>query len=402
MKIFWIISQYASTPKTGMGGRHYYLAKELAKQGHKVYLIAAGYTHLLRNPPKMKSSFKIEKIEGFNFIWIDMPKYSDAHDKKRILNWFLFAWKVLRLPKLIAEKPDIILASSPSLLTSWSAKKLADKFQAKYIFEVRDIWPLTLIKLGGYSKSHLFIKFLQWIEDKAYSDADIVISNLPNAVEHMVGRGMDRDKFCWIPNGFDQNEVIHAEPLSKKTLSQIPKDKFIVGYAGTLGIANSLNCFILAAKILQKKDEIAFVLVGSGKEKIVLEEMSKGLFNVFFIDAIPKQQMQTMLSMFNVCYLGWKDESLYRFGIAPNKLPEYMLSKKPILHSYSGSHDFVKLAYAGISVPAESPQAVAHAILELKNMTQERRNKMGKNGRKYALENLDYEKLAKTLSKVLD
>jgi glycosyltransferase involved in cell wall biosynthesis len=79
-----------------------------------------------------------------------------------------------------------------------------------------------------------------------------------------------------------------------------------------------------------------------------------------------------------------------------------MLSKKPILYSYSGSHDFVKLTCAGISIPAESPQAVADAILELKSITQERINKMGKNGRKYALENLDYEKLAKTLSKALD
>lgn len=398
----WIINQYASTPQTGMGGRHYYLAKELAIQGHKVHLIAAGFTHLLRQPPKLVQEYTVEPIEkDFNFVWIDMPKYSNAHDKKRILNWFLFAWKLLKLPKMIADKPDVILCSSPSLVSFLGAQKLSKKLKTKLAFEVRDIWPLTLIELGGYSHKHPFIKLLQWIEDRAYHNADIVLSNLPNAVEHMVSRGMNRDKFTWVPNGFDLDELQNAQPLNKEAKSALPADKFIVGYTGTLGVANALEYFIEAAKILKDRTDIVFVLVGGGKEKQNLVEKSKDLSNIQFLDPIPKQQIQSMLAEFDVCYIGWKKEPIYRFGIAPNKLSEYMLSSKPIIHSYSGSSDFVKMANAGLSIPAQDSQAIVDAVLKLKSMTQSERNQMGENGKKFALENHDYSKLALKLFKAL-
>jgi len=72
-KTFYLINQYASTPETGMGGRYYYLAKELAKRGHKIYLIGASYNHLLRIPPYLKDDYRIDNISGFKFVWIKMP-----------------------------------------------------------------------------------------------------------------------------------------------------------------------------------------------------------------------------------------------------------------------------------------------------------------------------------------
>ncbi|MBE0494660.1 MAG: glycosyltransferase family 4 protein [Thiomicrospira sp.] len=400
-KTFWLINQYASTPETGMGGRHFYLAKELAKQGHTVYLIAASYTHLLRKPPALKDEYKIEDVAGFKFVWVKVPEYGDAHDKKRVLNWFKFAWKLSKLPKVIVDKPDAILFSSPSLIPFLGAQRLARKFNAKLAFEVRDIWPLTLVELGGYSPKHPFIRLMQWMEDKAYRDSDVVLSNLPNAVEHMVQRGMDKAKFSWIPNGFDLDEVSQTQPIAESVINSLPKDKFIVGYAGTLGVANALDTLIEAAEILKDQTDIAFVLVGGGKEKPCLVEKAQSLNNVIFIEPIKKAQIQTMLKQFDVCFIGWRNESIYRFGIAPNKLPEYMMSAKPIVHSYSGSFDFVVKADAGISVPPENPQAVAEAVLKLKAMSTQERTELGQNGRNYAIQNHDYAKLAEKLAKVL-
>ena len=85
IKTIWIINQYASTPETSMGGRHYYLAKELSKRGYSVYVVAASYTHLLREPPLCKSELNIEQVSGFNFVWVRVSKYSNAHSIKRIL-----------------------------------------------------------------------------------------------------------------------------------------------------------------------------------------------------------------------------------------------------------------------------------------------------------------------------
>jgi len=402
-KTFWLINQYASTPETGMGGRHYYLAKELAKQGHTVYLIAAGYTHLLRTPLELDKDYTIETVTaGFNFVWVKLPKYSHAHDKKRVLNWFIFAWKLLKLPKVIEDKADAILYSSPSLIAFLGAQRLAKKLQTKLAFEVRDIWPLTLIELGGYSPKHPFIRLMQWVEDRAYHDSDVVLSNLPSAVEHMVARGMVRGKFQWIPNGCDLSELKTPKPLSVTTQLALPKGKFIIGYAGTLGVANALDSFIEAALLLKGEVEIAFVLVGGGKEKSTLVEQAKGLNNVYFIDPIPKQQIHSMLAEFDVCYIGLTKDPLFRFGVSPNKLFEYLLSLCPVLYAIeSGDYLPVDECKAGLSIPAEDPQAIADAVVKLKDMSPEERQKMGENGRIYALEHHDYAKLAQKLAHVL-
>ena len=404
-KTIWIINQYASTPETGMGGRHYHLARELAKQGHKVYLVAASYTHILREPPKVDEPYQIQLIEGINFVWVKMPYYDNAHSKKRIINWFLFAWKLRGLIKTIADKPDTILYSSPSLIGFLGCKYIKNAYKnTRLVFEVRDIWPLTLIELGGYSPKNMFIRFLQWIEDKAYRDSESVISNLKNVVEHMVSRGMDRSKFTWIPNGFSMDEVKQKQNLPEEVLTQLPKDKFVVGYTGTLGIANALDSLIEAAEILKEQTAIVFVLVGEGKEKARLRVLAKdkGLSNIYFIEAIPKAQIQSMLKFFDVCFLGLTKDPLFKFGVSPNKLVDYFYSGKPVVYAIeSGSYTPVSDAGAGIQVSAEDFQAIADAALELNQLSQVARDAMGDNGKRYALENHEYSALAKKLANVL-
>ena len=124
-KTIWIINQYSSTPETGVGGRHYYFAKSLAQLGYEVYLVGAAFTHLLREPPVLENNFKVEPIaDNFNFVWVKMPTYAEAHSKKRIANWFSFAWKITKL-KNILPKPDVILYSSPSLVGYFGCGKIS-------------------------------------------------------------------------------------------------------------------------------------------------------------------------------------------------------------------------------------------------------------------------------------
>ena len=244
-KSIWIINQYTSTPETAQGGRHYYFAKSLARLGYSVHLIGASYTHFLKEPIYVADDFKIEEVqENFSFVWVKVAQYPEAHSKKRIANWFTFAWKLSKLQDAL-PKPDVILYSSPSLVGYLGAEKLAKKLNVPLAFEVRDIWPLTLCELGGYSTSHPFIKLLQWIEKRAYKNSDFVISNLKNSYEHMQSLGMNTSKFTWIPNGFLKEEVENAEPLEARTIEQLPKDKFVIGYAGTFGVANALDSLIV-------------------------------------------------------------------------------------------------------------------------------------------------------------
>lgn len=403
-KTVWIINQYASTPEYGYAGRHYYLGNELAKLGYNVYLIASASHHLLREKPLVHSRFQFEKEGGrYTVVWTKMPHYDQAHSKGRILGWFLFPWRIRQLASVIPEPPDVVLCSSPSLLSFMGAKNIARKFGAKLVFEVRDIWPLTLVDIGGYSPRHPFVQLLQRVEDRAYRDSDRVVSNLKNAVEHMASRGMKRDKFAWVPNGFSMDEVSLDAPLNTKAESQLPKDKFLVGYTGTLGVANAMSTLIYAADRLKEYSDIAFVVVGDGKEKPALQQLveQKGLTNVHFVDPIPKVEIQAMLAQFDGCYIGWLNDSLYRFGIGANKIPEYLFSGKPIIHSYSGACDPIEEAGAGLRVPAEDDKQLADAVVSLYKMGPEERAAMGANGKEVAVEYYEYSQLARKLASVL-
>lgn len=403
-KSIWIINQYTSTPETAYGGRHYYFATSLARLGYNVHLIGASYTHFLKEPIHVEGDFKIEEIqENFSFVWIKVAQYPEAHSKKRIANWFTFAWK---LPKLqdVLPKPDVILYSSPSLVGYLGAEKLAKKLNVPLAFEVRDIWPLTLCELGGYSASHPFIKLLQWIEKRAYKNSDFVISNLKNSYEHMQSLGMNTSKFTWIPNGFLKEEVENAEPLEARTIEQLPKDKFVIGYAGTFGVANALDSLISAASQLTQYPDIAFALVGQGKLKADLQnQVTKlGLENIYFVDAIPKVQVQSVLQTFDVCYIGLTKDPLFRFGVSPNKLFDYLYSGKPIIYAIdSGLYTPVADAQAGIQIEPENAQQIVKAVLEMYNMTPEQRVEMGRNGHKEAVNSYEYGSLTKKLTSIL-
>lgn len=404
-KTVWIINQYASTPEYGYAGRHYYFGQELSKRGYDVYLIASGSHHLLRKKPKLYSLFSEEQVnDKFKMIWCDQPSYSKAHSKTRLLGWFLFSWRIRKLEKIIPKRPDVILCSSLSLVSFLGAQSLARKYNARLVFEVRDIWPLTLIEVGKHSKYHPLVWLLQRIEDFAYKRSDAVISNLKNACTHMESRGLQPEKFHWIPNGFSLPEVQRNASLNAGAKRSLPADKFIVGYTGTLGVANALDTLILAAEILKAHTEIAFVMVGDGQEKAKLSKMIKdlGLANVHLVGSIPKIEIQAMLANFDACYIGLNKEPLFRFGVSPNKLYEYLYAKKPIIYGIeSGDYKPVADAHAGIQIPAGSPCALADAVLALYQLPKQELEQMGQNGYHSALENYEYGKLTTQLEHVL-
>lgn len=403
-KNLWIINEYAGTPYHGMTFRHYYLAKELVKLGYKVTIFTSSFSHYkLKQHLEVKKTFTKENIDDIDFIWVKMPNYKAPKSLGRIRNWFLFALKLFFIPSLNLEKPDCILVSSLPLHSIVSGNFLAKKYNAKLIFEVRDIWPLSAIELGGYSQKNPFIKHLQWLEDFAYKNADAVVTVLANAYEHMKTRGLDKNKFHYIPNGISIDELNQIEKLDEKIVNQIPKNKFIVGYAGTFGIANALDSFIEAAKILKDNNSIAFVLVGDGKEKEKLIEQAKDTKNIFFVDSIKKNQVQSVLQYFDACFIGLKNNPLFQYGVSPNKLFDYMYASKPIIYAInSGFFQPVTDSKSGLYVDSENPNAIADGVLEIYAMSEEKRLQMGQNGKKYVLAHHEYNSLATKLIEVIN
>jgi glycosyltransferase involved in cell wall biosynthesis len=402
-KTFYIINQYASTPETGTAVRHYNLAKELAKMGHKVYLIAASYNHLLLTPPYLKDDYRIDDISGFKFVWIRMPRYAHSHSKIRVLNWFIFAWKILKLSKIISDKANTILYSSPSLVPFLGAYLLARKLNSKLVWDIRDLWPLTLIELGKISKLHPFIFFHQWLENFACRKSDFIISNLPMVYNYLLKKGVKQSSFSWIPNGLSIDNFRKKNFLNLKTKKQLPLKKFIIGYAGSLGISNAPKPLLDAVLLTRNDKNIHYVLVGNGGLRKTIEEfiLNNKLTNITLLNAIPKNEIPSLLKYFDICYAGFNKSSLYKYGTALNKLPEYFMSGKPILFSINSPYKPVNKAKAGFTVPAEDTKAIVRAIYKLKKMPLIKRKQLGKNGQDYAIKNFDYVKIAKNLEKVL-
>jgi len=401
-KTIWIINDYAGSPYHGMVFRHYYLSKQWVKKGYEVYIISATYSHYFKNLPPSNHMYNFEKIDGINYIWIKVPKYENSTDKKRVLKWFVFSTKLLGLLfKKNIIHPDIIIASPTAPFFILSAYLLAKKFNSKLIFEVRDIWPLSIIELGNINPNNPLIKMMSWCEKFAVKKADYIVSSLQNYGEHLKNDlNIDRE-FIWINNGIDIEEMKKIEPLPEEIKNKIPNNKFIVGYTGTIGIANALDSFLESAKLLESYRDILFVIVGEGKEKKNLIKKYGNLKNVLFLNSIPKKQVQSMLSLFDVCYIGLKKENLFKYGVSPNKLFDYMYSGKPIVYAInSGKNNIVDLAECGISVEAENPKSIADGILKLYKIPVEKRVKLGENGKKFVLENFTYEKLAQKYKEI--
>jgi len=151
--------------------RHYYLSKELIKQGYNVTIILASYSHLFKNKPEIKKQYTLENIDGINYLWIKVPNYKFSTDKKRVLKCFIYAFQLFRLPLNLIQSPSYIIVSPIQAMPIYPASRLAKKFNAKLIFEVRDIWPLSII---NYINS-LPIKMFEYMS----AGIPIIISNFP-------------------------------------------------------------------------------------------------------------------------------------------------------------------------------------------------------------------------------
>ncbi len=400
-KILWIINEYAGSIYHGMEFRHYYLAIRLQELGYRVVIISGSYSHLYQKQPDCKSIVEHEVIDGIDYYWIRVINYGASTSKKRILKWFQFSSKLFLLGFINIQKPDYILLSPMATLPVVPGYLLAKLKKSKFLIEIKDIWPLTLMEIGGYSKHNPFIWTLRKFEVFGLTHADAIISNIPGYGAYLTENHIKRS-FTFIPNGIDLRGDIEEQEIPKELGSKVPLGKFVVGYAGTVGLANGLEYLIEAAKILKYMNQIVFVIVGDGSNKRKIVSKASDLQNVIFLPAIPRQQIQSVLRKFDVCFIGWRRKDFYKYGVAANKLFDYMLSGKPILESIDSKLNLVDQASCGLCVESESPRAIADGVLKLFSMSKDELQRLGNNGKEYVLKYHTYTTLAKQLKEVLD
>jgi glycosyltransferase involved in cell wall biosynthesis len=393
-----LINHYAGSTRHGMEYRPYYLAREWIRLGHRVRIVASATSHVRTTAPDLNGRLRLdETIDGIEYTWYATPPYQ-GNGASRVRNIAAFVMRLYRAgPDLVREvRPDVVIASSTYPLDIWPAHRIARLAGARLLHEVHDLWPLTPMELGGFSKWHPFIMLMQAAENYACRHADAIVSILPKVREHLEAHGMAPHKLHVVPNGFDPAEWMgdagELPPDLEHTLAtQRRHGRFLVGYAGTLGVSNAMGTLLEAAARLRAQP-VDFIVVGNGPHKQALQRQAAALelTNVYFFPAIHKQRIPMLLERVDVAYIGLKHQPLYRFGLGSNKLIDYMMAARPVLHAVQAGNDPVTEAGCGISVAPENPQAVADGVLSLMALAPARRAELGQRGRDYALANHAY------------
>jgi glycosyltransferase involved in cell wall biosynthesis len=390
------LNHYAGSPEHGMEFRPYYLAREWVRAGHAVRIVAADFSHVRAVQPSVLA----QSIDGIDYEWLPTPPYQ-GNGLGRVRNIAAYCgtlWQQSRA-RVAAWRPDAVIASSTYPMDFWVARRMARMAQARLVFEVHDLWPLSPIELSGMSPRHPFALLCRAAETAAYRDADAVVSMLPKVHAYMASRGLDLRKLHIVPNGVALDDWQQApEPLRADVAQALAQARSqghcVVGYAGSMGEPNALDTLLDAARLL-RGERIHIVLVGSGHLQAHLAQraQAEGL-PVQWLAPIPKAQIPSFLAGLDIAYLGWQRVPIYRFGIAANKLMDYLMAGCAVLHSVEAGNDPVMESQCGLSVPPQDPAAIAAGLRQLAALPPAQRAAMGQRGKAFVMANHSYGMLA--------
>lgn len=405
-KVVWYISKYANIQQFGAETRQASFCKNFAESGYDVRLVLSNSSHLYSSLPEIKRRYLSHENDGYDVTWINTLKYKNATSGLRFISWLWFEFFVILLPFVKGyKKPDVVIASSLSIMSVISGSFFKLFYKSKFIFEIRDIWPQSLVDLKGLSKKHPLIIFLGWIEKIGYKYADEIVGTMPGLNEHVKSVIGSSSKVHFVPQGvnlaFYQDK---QEEVSREFISEyFPENKFIVTYAGTLGVANALNYIVEAAKILSEKNKkIHFLFIGNGREEDKLRQHAEGLPNLTFAPRVKKEQVQSILNASNLLVASVNNEKVYQSGISLNKFVDYMFAKKPIVCMFSGYPSMINEANCGEFTPAEDPELFANCLIKYENMTQEELNNLGQNGYDFLVKKRNFNVLSKQYMELFD
>ena len=391
------LNHYAGSPLLGMEYRPYYLAREWVRAGHRVQVVGADFSHVRTRQPVVTD----EVVDGIAYHWVHTPPYR-GNGPRRARNVWTFLSSVWRdAERLVRDfAPDVVIASSTYPMDIWVARRMARLGKARLVYEVHDLWPLSPMELFDMPRWHPFIMLCQRAEDTAYRDADVVVSMLPKVHDYMASRGLDLRKLSIVPNGITleewQDDAEALGPAVRATMQAARAAGLtLVGYAGSHGVPNALDTLLDAARQLQG-ERLHIVMVGDGHEKqrLTARVQAEGLHNVSLLPAIPKAQIPSFLAAIDIAYIGWQRVPIYRFGIAPNKLMDYMMAGCAVLHAVEAGNDPVAEAGCGLTVEPESVRAVVDGLRRLAALPAAERHVMGARGRDFVLAHHTYPVLA--------
>ena len=399
----WIINQFAGTPKSGWGERHFYLSQGWLKQGYRVIIISSGRNHMFSQAAKMKGLFTLEHFQGVDFFWVWTPKYNPKSIGRFIVMvWFASVLLLLPFYRSKIGVPRYIILSSMSIFPVPVVYLLKKIFKSeKFIFEVRDLWPLTPIHLLGYSLSHPLMRIIGWLESIGYRKSDTIVSVLKESKKYISNISGDSSKFKWIPNGINDH-FLDLPNNHVNSSVKIPANRLVIGYVGTLGFANALDPFFnFIAEQGKLRDQLFFMIVGDGYLMQRYMEQVEGVDNVAFTGKVPKELVPSYLNLIDTGFISWHESELYSHGVSANKYFDYFAACKPVLSAQTNIIDPVVLSGCG-TVIANDIDSIRNGVKTMLRMHPEDLKLMGEKGYQYVSKNHRYSLLSDKYLRIME
>lgn len=400
-RVHWV-NQFAVPPDQPGGTRHHEMSTALRAMGYDVRVVASDLNLTSRNYTRRNGDADrrviVEDVGDVPFVWLHAGSY-ERNDWRRALSMLTFAWNVLLHLLRTVRRGDVVIGSTPQLPSALAARIAAFVRRAPFVLEVRDLWPESLTGVSG--RRNLLAVVLRVIADLLYRTSSAIVILAEGSRGPIVRHGGPAKRIVFVPNGVDVASF--AGPLRDLPESlRWVEDQPTFVYAGAHGPANGLELVLDAAAALlaDGRNDIRILLVGDGPSKAALREDadSRGLTNVVFHDPVPKDLIPSLLRRCTGGLMILKDVELFRYGVSPNKLFDYLASDLPVVTNVAGEvARTVEDAQAGIVAPPGDPGALAVALCAVAD------GEYGSgSGLDHVRENHDRQRLAARLARVID
>lgn len=342
---------------------------------------------------------KVSDTLTINRVWVK------ANQRRNFLQQITFFLSFMVSSFLFAvthpKKYDVVYATSPPIFAAISGCILAKLFGAKFVFEIRDIWPDSVVNEEELENNSLFVKIGNYIERWLYRSADLLIP-VTEASEKIISRRASGTPTSVIPNGVDLNLFNPKDNPQLHVDEPIEPGKFRVGYVGSLGFIHDLDTFIRAAKLCESDSSIEFIIVGdSGRNnrlQYLLDEYQPA--NINWVGLKMHRQIPYYISSFDIA-INPVNNRFALESIVTVKFYEYLACEVPVITSARGALEAIGRESGGaVTVQPGEADLLAKAILKLKADDQMRAD-LSKHSFRFVKNNFDRYKHAAELSKLL-
>lgn len=400
-----LFSQYFPPEMGALAARSYEHGLRWVRAGHQVTVVCAtpNYPNGRVYEGFRNRLFQRQEVDGIEVVrtWV-LPR-PNRSAWERIANYVSYFVTAL-LAGLRVRRPNIVIGSSPQLLSGLAGYLVARIRRAPFVLEIRDLWPES-VSASGPTNSRILIRLLEAVVNFLYRKADRVVVVTQPLKEH-VGAvpGVDDRKVLIIPNGIDLKLFnvccVSGEDIRRKYDLE---GKFVVSYVGNIGAAHGIGTVLEAATRLRKDPDVIFLLVGDGAEweELLQECKQRKLENVIFTGRQPREKVVGFLEATDVSLVLLRKREVFKTAV-PSKMLESMAMSNPIILGVEGeAKRILEEAGAGLPITPENVGELVNAIERLHD-NDKLRDSLGRNGREYITRYYNRDKLATDYATALE